>query len=153
MAGGKPADARSLVLCAALACAALGMSVASPALPAAPGFEPNREIVLVCTVTGAGFVRPAATAAQICSAVKRRLDARLGRATRATSALPATGNAIRIDITIPGNRSASATVTTIARGKSTRWPEFAVDVMDKQLGIGEIEQLAGEIAQTISQVR
>jgi hypothetical protein len=153
MSGSHPADAKWLGQRAALACAALGMSAATHALPAAAGFEANREIVLVCTVAGAGYVRPAASAAQICSAVKRRLDARLGRVTRATSALPATGNAIRIEIRIPGNRSASAAVTTIARGKSTRWPEFAVDVMDRPLGMGEIEQLAGDIAQTISQVR
>jgi hypothetical protein len=122
----------------------------TPALPAAPAFEPGREIVLVCTAIGAAQARPPLTPAQICAAFKRRLDAGLGRATRAEAALPRTGNSIRVELRVASSRGASALVTTAARGKSTRWPEIAVDAMDRPLGLREIEQLAGEVAKTIT---
>lgn len=123
---------------------------ATPALSAAPGFETGREIVLVCTAIGGGQARPPLTPAQICASFKRGLDAGLGRATRTAATLPRSGNVIRVELRIADSRSASALVTTTARGKSTRWPEFAVDVMDRSLGLREIEQLAGEVARTIT---
>jgi len=84
---------------------------------------------------------------------KRRFDAQFGRATRAANAMPRTGNAISVVLRVAGDRSASAIVTTVVRGKSTHWPEIAIDVMDKPLGTREIEQLAGEIARVATQGR
>lgn len=135
---------------AALAAAVFAAMTATPALPAAPAFEPGREIVLVCTTIGAGQAQPSLTPAQICTAFKRRLDAGLGRITRTGATMPQSGNAIRVELRVANSRSASALVTTAARGKSTRWPEITVDAMDRSLGLREIEQLAGEVAKTIT---
>lgn len=147
----SPLPGSVLARCGALV--ALAVGVTTPALPAAPAFDPYREIVLVCTATGGAHVRPVMTATQLCAAFKLRLDAGLGRVTRTAAAMPATGNAIRVELRVPSQRTASAIVTTVARGKSTRWPEITVDVMDRPLGTREIGQLAGEVARAIAERR
>jgi hypothetical protein len=141
--GRKPARRAGLV------CAAIALMAGGSAQSATPGFEPGREIVLVCTVAGAANIHPSATSAQICAVFKRRFDAALGRATRLSPALQGADNAVQIAVRMADARSASAAVTTIARGKSTRWPELTVDVMDRHMGMREIEQLAGEVARAI----
>jgi hypothetical protein len=122
-------------------------------MPSNPAFEPGREIAFYCTVSGASAVKPVVTQAQVCALFKRRFDTALGQITRAGAGPSASANAIRVAVRISDNRSASAAITTTARGKSTRWPEISVDVMDKSLGIRELEQLAGAVARSISHSR
>lgn len=124
-----------------------------PSLPPPAKFSPVREVALVCAVTGAQNLHPAATSALVCAAFKRRFDAALGRDTQPAIRVPAKGDVVNVALNIPGPRSASATVTTRAGGRSARWPEISIDVMDKPLGMSEIEQLAAEVARTIMQVR
>jgi hypothetical protein len=124
-----------------------------PSLPPLAKFSPARAVALVCTASGAQNLRPAATSTQVCAAFKRRFDAALGRDTHAAARAPASGDVISVALNIPGPRGASAAVTTRAGGRSARWPEISIDVMDKPLGMSEIEQLAAEVARTIMQVR
>lgn len=117
--------------------------------PAPVAFAPDREVVLVCAVTGAGKIRPAATAPQICAEFKRRFDTALGRGTRSAASPPARGQLVTVDLRITAT-GAAALVAARAGGKTHRWPEIAVDVMDKQLGMREIGLLAGNVARVVS---
>lgn len=116
-----------------------------------PDFDPAREVAFVCTVTGAKHLAPAGSAQQVCALFKRRIDAAIARQTRAAPAWPARGNAIRVTVRIAGPHEVGAAATIRTRGRTRQIPELTLDVMDKAVGLRDLELLANQIARTITE--
>jgi hypothetical protein len=115
----------------------------------APVFDHAREVVYVCSASGTEHLRPQASAAQVCAVFKRKVEAAIARRTRSANALPSRGNGLRIAVRIDSARSASAMATVMTNGRSVRHPELTIDVMDKSLGMRDLDLLATQIARKL----
>lgn len=115
-----------------------------------PVFDPAREVVFVCSASGTERLRPQTSAAQVCALFRQKVEAAIARRTRSANALPSSGNGLRIVVRIDSARSASAAATVQARGKTIRHPELTIDVMDKSLGMRDLDLLANQIARKLA---
>ncbi|MFM5950770.1 MAG: hypothetical protein ACKOPM_16315 [Novosphingobium sp.] len=126
--------------------------VLSPSVMAKPAlFDSGTPIAFTCTLSGGEKLRPALDPAAVCAQFKRRIEAEIARQTRAVPAFPARGQAIAVAVKIIGPREASATMKLRARGRSAIRPEITLDVMDKSIGMRDLESLATQVARSIAQ--
>ncbi|HQV04924.1 hypothetical protein [Novosphingobium sp.] len=116
-----------------------------------PLFDPASPVTYSCAVSGAEKLRPRLDPAAVCNLFKRQIEAEIARQTRAAPAFPARGQAIRVAVRIVGPREASASAEFRARGKLIKRPEITLDVMDKSLGMRDLESLASQLSRSITQ--
>ena len=134
-----------------LACAVGAMMLSAAAMAKAPLFDPAAPIAFSCTLNGAEKLRPALDPATVCGLFKRRIEAEIARQTKAAPGFPARGQAIRVTVRIVGPREVSAVTELRARGKLQKRPEMTLDVMDKSVGMRDLESLAIQVARAVSQ--
>lgn len=122
-----------------------------------PSEEPARAVTplvsLVCTVSGAPKGQPDFDPAAVCRNLADRigpaLGARMVPAARLPSAATARWVQVAIRILPPGRIEAA--LTTRLHGTATTHPSLGVQVVDKPMGLSEIDRLARLVAQTLAE--
>lgn len=98
----------------------------------------------VCSVTGAEYLSPAATAEEVCRLFNSRLDEAL-QGSNATNGEPARQGDWSAEISVSKRGSIEARL--IGGGaEATSYPVVAVDVMDRPIGRQDIASLADAAA-------
>lgn len=138
-------------------CAALALFVAATAAAgtgnggaAARASDPS--IALVCTVSGLPKGGRELTAEAVCSRFLLRIREALGLPAALTGLVPRGDKArwVKLEIRLLPQGRAEATLTSRLHGKATDHPLLAVQVMDKPLGLSEIDRLARLAGRTLA---
>jgi hypothetical protein len=131
-------------VCAAMALFAGGGLVSATEANAAATPPASPEVTLVCTVSGRSKHHRELTAEAICARFLPRIREALTLPVKQAGQVPAGSRArwVKVDIRLLPRDRAEAALTTHLRGKATKHPLLAVQVMDKPLGLGEIDTLA-----------
>jgi nitrous oxidase accessory protein NosD len=125
--------------------AATAMAILSTACTAATA----GAVELSCTVDGAQYV---GLPSDVCAAFQTEIDAALNITVKPVSAFSATGNGDAIDVSVRVLKRGGivAQVNQRKNGTMHRFPEVAIDVMDRPLRLNDVETLAAEIAKQLS---
>jgi hypothetical protein len=134
---------RAPSILAGLASAAL---LSGPADAKASVIDPARPVAFVCSVSGSKSLSPA----EVCAVFKRKLDGAIARQTLPAKTWPAQGNAVRIVVRFAGERTVSAAASVRSAGKIRNVPELTQDVMDKGVGLRDLELLATQLMRAIA---
>lgn len=131
---------------------AMFISMSASAPTSAMSTVPSRGIALLCKVSGVNAIRPAMSEAAVCASFKQQIDRALAVQTQIVGSLPVNsrGAWITVDLHFLKSGTATADVVSRLRSRTTVHPQIAVDVMDKSLGSGEVNQLAREVARRVS---
>jgi hypothetical protein len=105
-------------------------------------------VELSCSVDGAQYV---GSAADICSAFQNKIDAALTAPTKLVGVFVKHGHkdAIDVDVQILKRGGVVARVKQRKSGTVESYPEIAIDVMDRPLGLRDVEMLAIEVARLV----
>ncbi|MBK8375068.1 MAG: hypothetical protein IPN50_08070 [Sphingomonadales bacterium] len=105
-----------------------------------------------CAVMGSALLKPAMSDESVCAMFKAGIDDVVAHSTKAVKTVSNASDRdwIKIDIRIVGDRGASVTLAQKRGGEHVEFPEIAVDVMDKMMGKQELEMLAAQVAQLLS---
>lgn len=128
-----------------------GLVLAS--LPAGAAMAATRvagpaPLQFVCTVQGAEKLAKGFDKTQICAVFQRRFEAAGKRSLRPIGAWPRSGDAVSVTIRFAGPREASASARVRLNGKIMSVPELTQDIMDKSLGLRDLDFLATQLAAT-----
>lgn len=118
-----------------------------------PSEEPARAVTLVCTVSGAPKGQSGFDPAAVCRNLADRIGPALGARIVPAATLPsaATARWVRVAIRISPPGRIEAALTTHLDGKATSHPSLGVQVVDKAMGLSEIDRLARLVAQTLAE--
>lgn len=110
------------------------------------------QIEMLCTVTGPAKHRGALTDKAVCERFGLRIREALKQPVKQTALIPASSKArwVKLQIKLLPLGRAEAALTSRLHGKATNHPLLAVQVMDKPLGLGEIDKLARLAGQTLA---
>ena len=94
-----------------------------------------------CRVEGAKHLAPAVSEAQICEAFRTGLASALGDG----------GNVdgLQVQLAISGEGTMDAIVTDASGASATPYPNVSIDVMDRPMTLGDVENLAKTVAKLI----
>lgn len=95
-----------------------------------------------CEVQGADFITPAATSDEICELFRQRLASALGDDADSAN--------LSISLNILKNGTIDAYVADEKGASVTPHPGVSIDVMDRALQRGDVEQLAEAVAQAMN---
>lgn len=111
--------------------------------------EPPVE--LVCTVSSLPKGSGELTSEAICTSFLRRIREALSVPVTQTGSLPAgdRGRWVKLDVRLSPRGRAEAALTSRLHDKATSHPILAVQVMDKSLGLSEIDRLARLVGKTL----
>lgn len=132
----------------------LGVLWMTAAMTQAPA-PANRGAALICMVAGVNAIRPATSSSAVCAVFKRQIDRALTAPTQTVGGLAAgsRGDWIKLDVRLLKSGTVTADAASRLQGKTVAHPQIAIDVMDKSVGMREIEILAQEVAKAISAAR
>lgn len=124
----------------------------SPACSVQAGSVPGGA-QLLCSVNGSTVLSPSTSEAAVCDIFKKRIDQALAQPSRlvTTGSLASQERWLKLDIRLSKGRSAAAVLVQNEGGRVVAHPEIVVDVMDKPLGVNELELLATEVAKLIAE--
>lgn len=110
-------------------------------------------VELQCSVSGIESLKSQMTEKSVCDLFKSRLDQTLVEPLQSVQSVSSAAGHdwIKISVAIVDKRSATATLARKQGSGIHEYPEVAVDVMDKPIGQQELEMLAAQVAQLLSE--
>jgi hypothetical protein len=115
-----------------------------------PPAEP--QVALACTLSGHPKHRAGLSEETVCERFALRIREALGVPVKLVGSLPGGERArwVRLEVKLLPRGRVEAALTSRLRGKATNHPALAVQVMDKPLGLSEIDRLARLAGKTLA---
>ena len=126
-------------------------SAMDESLAAQPGTG-SGAVTLVCTVAGAPKGNAAFERAALCRNFAQRIGPALDAKVVLADVLPkgAAARWVRLELKLQSPSRIEAALTSHLHGKATNYPPLGVQVVDKPLGLREIDRLASLVAKSLA---
>jgi hypothetical protein len=127
--------------------------IAMALLGASAPVEAAPPVQFLCTVNGAGMLKPKIASEEICARFKLGIEAVINIPMQRVALLPKVSarslRLIKIDVIIRNPAIVAATATQHYHAKTRAYSETSISVSDRPLDMANIDQLAREVARMI----